>query len=550
MGTIPVENIDLPKGFYLLKEAGSSDPDDPNRPNRLCICFSDLHFTDGTVGNQSADDVVWEEVFDNIVDLCGHFNIDELTIVLVGDVVDMIRTQRWAEHGVYPWQRQDPQFKKILHEILQGIIEVHTRPRTPGKKTGFFHLLKEFQGAPEQYSFKSERNENKPCRAKVRTLVLFGNHDKEILADDEALKLFYEKCLNQPVETLSDDYRRWIGKMYFDNENHYFDRSSVPWLPFYWADRGFRLLVTHGQWRDQDNSRSFSVQGSEPGWTVGDGWQLDVWRSMAYKPFTEACFGDTVAAGLLSGFIFRAKKRLAAMEIDLHALNPYQEKSIRRLEKVLEELDLYRPTFTAIQRIIEETQKLRKEDKCLSQVRKIIEDELLNSVHGWLSWDFTFDSAPATRRWILRTAKPLMNMLKLLNARIELGFIYVVMRLLAKLQKWQRSAPSYKEMLAFPSFLDEYRNYGFRIHGEGHTHIPLEEELDFDMPEKSQNYTYINFGTWRDQMLPKLKHGYRRRGIGRALILFDKAAEGPNGPRNFSYWVQDLVSWGDRQDKL
>ncbi len=174
MSTIPAEKTDLPKGFYLLKEAGFSDPDDPNRPNRLCICFSDLHFTDGTVGNQSADDVVWEEVFDNIVDLCGHFNIDELTIVLVGDVVDMIRTQRWAEHGVYPWQRQDPQFKKILHEILQGIIEVHTRPRTPGKKTGYFHWLKEFQGAPEQYSFKSERNENKPCRAKVRTLVLVG----------------------------------------------------------------------------------------------------------------------------------------------------------------------------------------------------------------------------------------------------------------------------------------------------------------------------------------------------------------------------------------
>jgi hypothetical protein len=550
MSTIPAEKIDLPNGFYLLKESGFSDPDDQNRPNRLCICFSDLHFTDGTVGNQSADDVVWEDVFDNIVDLCGHFNVDELTIVLVGDVVDMIRTKRWAEHGVYPWQRQNPQFKMILHEILQGIIKIHTKPRTPGEKTGFFHLLKEFQGSPEQYSFKSEKHENKPCRAKVRTLVLFGNHDKEILADDEALKLFYEKCLGQPVETLSDDYRRWVGKMYFDDENHYLERSSVPWLPFYWADRGFRLLVTHGQWRDKDNSRSFSVQGPEPGWTVEDGWQLDVWRSMAYKPFTEACFGDTVAAGLLSGFIFRAKKRLAEMEIDWQKLSSGQEKSIRRLEKVLEELDLYRPTFSAIQRVIEETQKLRQEDGCLSEVRKIIEDELLNSVHGWLSWNFTFDSAPSTRRWILRIAKPIMNVLKLLNARIELGFIYVVMRLLAKLQKWQRSAPSHKEMLRFPSFLDEYRYYGFRIHGEGHTHIPLEEELDFDVPEKSRNYTYINFGTWRDQMLPKQKDGYRRRGLGRALIIFDKAAENSDSPRDFSYWVQDLVTWGDRQDKL
>ena len=138
MSTIPAENIDLPKGFYLLKESGFSDPDDQNRPNRLCICFSDLHFTDGTVGNQSADDVIWEEVFDNIVDLCGHFDIDELTIILVGDVVDMIRTKRWAEHGVYPWQRQDPQFKKILHEILQGIITNPHQASNAWRENRFF----------------------------------------------------------------------------------------------------------------------------------------------------------------------------------------------------------------------------------------------------------------------------------------------------------------------------------------------------------------------------------------------------------------------------
>lgn len=550
MNTIFEEKIDLPKGFHVLKEAGFSDPDDQNRPNRLCVCFSDLHFTDGTVGNQSADDVVWEEVFDNLIDLCDRFNVEELTIILVGDVIDMIRTKLWAEYGVYPWQRRDPQFKKILLEILQGIIDIHTKPRTPGEKTGFFHLLKEFQDSPEQYALQSEKSENKTCRTKVRTLVLLGNHDKEILADDDALKLFYEACLGQPIEALSNDYRRWIGKMYFDDENHYLDRGSVPWLPFYWGDRGFRLLVTHGQWRDQDNSRSFNAQGAEPGWTTEDGWQLDIWQRMGYKPFTEACFGDTVAAGLLSGFIFSAKHRLADIQINMETLSRDQAKSFRRLKKVLEELDLYRPTFTAIQRIIEETRKLKKENDCLSQARKIIEDELQNWVHAWLSWDFTFDSAPPTRRWVLRIAKPILHVLKLFNARIELGFLYMVMRLLAQLQNWQRSEPSYKEMLGFPTFLEEYRHFGFRIHGEGHTHISLEQELDFDIPATSRNYTYINFGTWRDQMLPKQKHGYRRRGIGRVLIVFDKAAVSPGGSRDFSYWVQDLVTWGDRQDKL
>jgi hypothetical protein len=32
--------------------------------------------------------------------------------------------------------------------------------------------------------------------------------------------------------------------------------SPIPRLPFYWGDLGFRLFVTHGQWRDPANSRA------------------------------------------------------------------------------------------------------------------------------------------------------------------------------------------------------------------------------------------------------------------------------------------------------
>ena len=95
-----------------------------------------------------------------------------------------------------------------------------------------------------------------------------------------------------------------------------------------------------------------------------------------------------------------------------------------------------------------------------------------------------------------------------------------MMSLLNRLQQGifqQNGNPSYKEMERFPAFLQEYRDYGFRIHGEGHTHIPIQEELCFDKPEENPNYTYINFGTWRDQIVPKLEKSYRKRGIGRAF---------------------------------
>lgn len=541
----------VPQGFHLLRESGFADPSDPNRPNRLCVCFSDVHFTDGTVGNQSADDVVWEEVVDTIMDLCVDNHIAELTVLLAGDVVDMIRTSRWAENGVYPWQRDHPQFKPIVRAIVDGIIAKHARPPDsddPCAKTGFFFLLRKLREDLMAHD----------CR--MRTLVLLGNHDKEILADAEALRNFYEKCLGQPLTELSDGYRDWIGAVYFGDSTHFRQPDSVPWLPFYWGDAGFRLFVTHGQWRDQDNSRGIEPQAGQPGWQVSDGWLPDIWQALHYQPFTAACFGDTVAAGLLSGFIYRAKKKLEELHGQMAtatALSSVEKQQIEELGKVLDELDLYRPTYAAIRRIIEKTAQMRRMDGALGRVHAVIdviEKELADSTHTWLGWEFTFSSATTLRRWILRPARLLMKLIKLFGARVELRFLYAVMWLLGQLQRWHRNEPSYAQLLDFPAFLEQYRTYGFRIHGEGHTHIPLECELHFKTPSDNPNYTYINFGAWRDQLVPKQMKGYRRRGVGRILCILDRQPD-PRCPeqeaqRRFDYWVQDALSWSGRADRL
>ncbi len=131
-----------------------------------------------------------------------------------------------------------------------------------------------------------------------------------------------------------------------------------------------------------------------------------------------------------------------------------------------------------------------------------------------------------------------------------------------KILAWFRShhrqeAVTFKEMETFPAFLPEYRTYGFHIHGEGHTHNPLQAEPDI---EKGQNYTYINFGTWRDQiveknagnwlkkLLKRTKPSYRRRSVGRALFILDlKPAPGDN-QRRFCYWIADDLTWSDKLD--
>lgn len=539
------EHHPLPDNCYLLHEAGFSDPLDEKRPNRLCICFSDVHFTDGSVGDQNAEISVWLEVFERVKNLCVTYQIEELFVLLVGDSIDMIRSAKWAAAGVYPWQRDHEDYPGLLRAILNDIIMRHAEAPRSGMPPGFFYLLKELPEHVRQHHYKHKTGK----LIKLQTLVLLGNHDKDILIDLPTLTRFYEDCLYQPVSSLSGEYREWISRMYFDRADYFTaGNQTPPWLPFYWGDQGFRLFVTHGQWRDKDNSRA------QPGWSAGDGWNLALWQKQNFAAFTDPCFGDSVAAGVLSGFIYRCKSQLYTLSVEYPNLDP----EIKRLTRILEELDLYRPTYAAVARVILETRRLRAKDDKVKPIRTLVENELLHSLHLWLSWDFVYQSADTGLRTVLKIAKALVAVLKLLDARIEIGFIYGLM----KIMTWLKTGffnfgdgPSKKELHSFPGFLKEYRHSGFRLYCEGHTHDPLQSEIYFKEPEapsSRQSYTYINFGTWRNQIVNTVNQKYRRRDSGRMLCVLDllPAHEKPDASRYYGYFAEDILVWNDELDRL
>lgn len=514
--------MNQPDALEFFYEMDASDVD---RPNRLCVCISDVHFTDGTVGIQSRDD--WDDFFHDIVRLCEDYKIEELVFVLDGDVVDMIRTKHWAEQGVYPWERDHPEFPNIVKMIMQGIIDQHSGH--DGGHCKFFQML---QDLPTSFQAKSVR--------KADILVLLGNHDKEILSVPEALKLFYEQCLGWKLEDIPEDYRLKVGRMYGD-ENLFKSPDSAPWFPFYYADLGFRLFVTHGQWRDGDNACTL------PEWSVKDGWQVETWRQLRYRPFTDPCFGDTVAAGVLSTFIWKAKL----------AMQRFDNDAARQLERILEELDLYRPSYSALSRIISATRKTKKWPGG-REASKLIESILTECVYEWLFWPFTLESSPTKRQIGLKALRGWLTLSMKLHLGLEIKAIEWVMKLLTWFRNHHhRKEVTFKEMKQFPAFLPENRSYGFHIHGEGHTHLPLEEEPDIS---RGQNYTYINFGTWRDQVLEKnaghwlikllkrVEPSYRRRSVGRALFILDLKPQLDEEKRDFCYWVADDVTWSDRLD--
>lgn len=508
-------------------EQRTLEVDEPSedRGNRLCVTVSDIHLTDGTVGLQNLSDATWDAFYEDIRQRCITYHIDEFVLVLDGDVIDMIRSSKWAAHEppIYPWERQrQAEFSGVVNAIIRDIVEE--------RHASFFRWLRELES--------KLKHDCQPRAIRVRTVITVGNHDKELFCVQDALKYFYETGLGINVEAIPEAERKMLGRMYGD-ETMFLDTTQAPYCPFYYGDTGFRFFTTHGQWRDAANSRNIKAEGSKPGWSVSDGWQLETWQQLRFSPFFEPCFGDTVAAGVLSTFIYKTKKKLN----DAHHHDA-------RLDSILDELDLYRPTYAAVRRILTETADMRRQNK-KPEVIAIIENTLYECVMEWLSWDFTYQSTTKLRAKGLKLARRILEFMKSMGHGLEIKSIAVLMRILAFFDNLHQPNVRFSTMKKFPSFLPQYRHYNFQIHGEGHTHQPLQEEPNFGADHPA---TYINFGTWRDQIVLRKRQGYRRRGILRALFILDivnyVGQTNDIMPRTFDYFVTDIVHWSDAKDTL
>jgi len=247
------------------------------------------------------------------------------------------------------------------------------------------------------------------------------------------LRYFYETGLGIKIDTISEAERKMLGRMYGD-ETMFQDTGQAPYLPFYYGDAGFRYFTTHGQWRDSANSRSIKAEDSKPGWSVGKGWQIETWQQLKFSPFFEPCFGDTVAAGVLSTFIYKTKKRLD--EADYHD---------SRLDSILDELDLYRPTYAAIRRILHETKIMRKEEKKQKAV-DIIESTLYECVMEWLDWDFTYESSSTLQSKTLKVVREILETMKSMGHGLEIKTIAFLLKIEALFNRLHQPTVKFSAM--------------------------------------------------------------------------------------------------------
>ncbi len=138
----------------------------------MLVFNSDLHFVDGSAGEHNPSPKAFEYFFDDLVAIAGKESnqIKEIKIVLLGDIFDLLRTEKWFPFDVNerPWGYDEIKIEEHAQEILKGILAYGENPKT-------FQLIRDrvkaLKGQCEQ--FDQCRLESEP-----RLFYIPGNHDR------------------------------------------------------------------------------------------------------------------------------------------------------------------------------------------------------------------------------------------------------------------------------------------------------------------------------------------------------------------------------------
>lgn len=90
----------------------------------MLVFLSDIHFTDGSSG-ETIKPTAFRVFADNLCKLAETVNpLEELRVVLLGDIFDIIRSARWLDNGnaIRPWDEASPQQEQLVNKILQDIL--------------------------------------------------------------------------------------------------------------------------------------------------------------------------------------------------------------------------------------------------------------------------------------------------------------------------------------------------------------------------------------------------------------------------------------------
>jgi len=157
----------------------------------MLVFISDLHFVDGSAGEHNPPTKAFDYFFEDLVSIAGKESnqIKEIKIVLLGDVFDLLRTEKWFpfDENERPWGYDEAAIEKHAQEILAGIL---SHPENSQTFLTIRDGVKSLKDRCQQ--FAQCRLESDP-----RLFYIPGNHDR-LVNKYSSLRVEVCKCLGIP----------------------------------------------------------------------------------------------------------------------------------------------------------------------------------------------------------------------------------------------------------------------------------------------------------------------------------------------------------------
>ena len=439
----------------------------------MIVAISDIHFVDGTAGKHNMPFSAFEGVFlTAIATLAKRKNARELKILLLGDIIDLIRSQKWFEVHAddRPWGARglrdigkprkgsvtEKKCLQILGKVPANRLKNANPPASLAKSTILYQnwqTFKLFRDLKRRLSGLLDRD------IAVKVVYVPGNHDR----------------LCNLYTSVRDQLRRQLG-LTVESDTVHGDPKGQWWYRSDYLDEDHGLYARHGH-------------------------QFDIWNFGGGNDFTrsghlQAPIGDVFT----TEFAVKIPWMLDRLRKDFPQVTP-------EMVATTKDIDNVRPLSAVMEWIY---YRIKKADH--DQVRKAFEvvldtvvKELLDIglVQQWRSPHTLIDEALriASSRWLSWLPKGLVD---LIDAEDLLPLVMGMTGEPVDPEKDVYTRAAYRERL-----WKENRRVQFVLYG--HTHNPLQHPLD---AEGRPAVIYINAGTWRNRI-------YKTVGLDRAPDFVD-----------------------------
>ncbi|MBI1920912.1 MAG: hypothetical protein HYS23_07495 [Geobacter sp.] len=178
----------------------------------MLVFLSDIHLTDGTSG-ETIKSTAFRIFAESVKKLAGTVDpLREIRIVLLGDIFDVIRSTRWLDANVRPWNDANVNQQQVVSEIVNGIL-------SSAENSSSIEHIKSIREAADA--------RNVPFSIEY----VIGNHDWLINRYPEAIQAVSDKlgtaAVTFPAEVYYEDYKAYAchGDKY-DEFNHTGNRNA------------------------------------------------------------------------------------------------------------------------------------------------------------------------------------------------------------------------------------------------------------------------------------------------------------------------------------